>query len=237
MNDSNIALKKPDNKRKYKKIQKSPKKKDVLVENAFDFIRGFFCENSRNSYLKIAEYLSDNFFDGKIEWVQKKKFADGKAKSFHQLCIRLKEMDENLPKKSYLYNSLGLHVDNHLLKDTDVFHTYGKLPVSHQIQLLTVHDLEKKMELIREIRDNPCSVRDLKEKIKKIVPARKRSSKGPSLEKLLERLKKDLTKKLQLFEDYPVTDEEKTVISEIRDDISRTIDSIDRLNVNSQIDA
>lgn len=218
-------------------MKKIKKIDDSLIISSFSRIRDIYLNNATNSYKEIGDYLAKKFFDGDIEKIKKKKFEKDKGKSFHRLCEKLKDADTNLPKKSYLYNSLGLHVDHHDLKDTELFHTYGKLSVSHQIQLLTVRDLEKKKELIQEIGDNPCSVRDLKEKIKDILPKKKNSSEKSDIEKFLDRLEKQLEKKLQQLDDLSSTNDDNTAISAIQDEMSRTIDLIAECRENSKTDS
>jgi succinate dehydrogenase/fumarate reductase-like Fe-S protein len=96
-----------------------------------------------------------------------------------------------LPKKTWLYNSLGLLVDKDDLVNTDTFQTYGNLSMSHRIQLLPIDDLEQKKELIVEIEEKNYSVRDLHKRVKEIRPTinRKERRKVINPSKQLEKLK------------------------------------------------
>lgn len=194
-----------------------------LSDKAFVEIQKIYLDHTQQAYLQIANYLLETFFDNNIELIRKKTPANGKDKSFKMLCDRLRKEDSRLPKKSWLYNALGLLADEDNLKeDSTIFHAYGKLSVSHKVQLLPIHDFKKKKELIIETDKVGHSVRTLQKLVHDLRSTGKKKAVNPlkQLEKLKSRLEED-RKAIQLLidsqsENSDYKDTEKQLVDLIR---------------------
>ncbi|MFV0269906.1 MAG: hypothetical protein ACK5HT_22540 [Draconibacterium sp.] len=160
-------------------IEKEIEIDSALVNEAFTTLQGIFITHHQNALLEAANYLAKTFFNNDVELIRKKKPAPDKEGSFLQLITQLAQSDTSVPSKSWMYNAIGIFVDSKDLEKNykKIFHTYGKLPISHKVKLLTVRDLGQKVELIESIEKDKLTVRDLQEKIKETRKSRRGSGK------------------------------------------------------------
>ena len=148
----------------YPPIKKNKDNDLQLADEAFLKIQGIFSDHYQSALLEVANYLAETFFNNDIELVKQRKPAPNREESFHQLCYKLKDSSQGAPSKSWLYNALGIFVDEAEYKN---FHTYGNLSISHKVKLLTVKDEKDKKALIQEAVDKEYSVRELQRIISK----------------------------------------------------------------------
>jgi len=207
-----------------KELTNEPSPQDIALANAaFVEIQGIFLSHYQNALLEAANYIAKTFFNDDVELVRKKTPAIEKKISFNQLCERLKNADSSAPSKSWLYNALGLFVDE---KDLSDFHTYGKLPVSHRVKLLTVHDIDQKKKLAKEIENKNLTVRQLQEKINK---AKGKGKSQRTYQTELKAIKKELQKRLAVMKDFPEEQREEEHFNEIEEAIAGMIAMVDEL--------
>lgn len=228
-NQSSFSSKKRSGLINSKISQKSnplPVKDDDLVEVAFNRIKNIYFSHAQQAYQEVAVYLVETFFNNDIELIRKKTPEEDKASSFDKLIQRLKDEDARLPKRSWLYNAIGLYLDQHDLKDPEIIHTYGQLSVSHKVQLLTIRDLSQKKELIGEIKEKGYSVRSLQKRIAEVKPKRK-TKKSDDFLKQLERIIGDLSKaKSKMIDIFsPLGREDYTEIQNKLDELIKEISS------------
>lgn len=205
-----------------------PYEDDNLVEVAFTRIKEIYFSHAQQAYQEVASYLVETFFNNDIELIKKKLPAEDKAKSFNLLIKRLKDEDARLPKRSWLYNAIGLYLDQHELQEPEIVHAYGQLSVSHKVQLLTIRDLDQKKELIGEINEKGYSVRGLQKRIAEVKLKRKTNESDVFL-KQLEKIIGDLSKaKLRMLDIFaPLSDREDYMeIQKKLDELIKEISSL-----------
>ena len=141
-----------------------------LAESAFKKLLEIISENFEKAMYDAGDYLIKTFYDGNIELARKKESPE--KGSLNQLIKRLQSNSEGSPSKSWIYNSIGLIVQESDIKQLGekIFHTYGKLFLSHKTHLLDVKNIDKKLILIKEIADKNLSVRALEERKKELIP-------------------------------------------------------------------
>jgi len=146
---------------------------NALVDQAYQEIFKIFSTADKavdKAILETGEYILKEFYDNDFDKARKKNSS--KKESLNQLIKKLQESSFGAPSKSWIYNAIGLVVQNNDLKNSDtdeIFHTYGKIPVSHKIRLLSVKDLNEKIRLINEIDEKNLSVRDLDQRKKELL--------------------------------------------------------------------
>lgn len=137
----------------------------ISADKAFVDIRRIFLKHYQSALHEVGRYLLDNFFDGDIDRIRR-PFRPVHEESYNQLVEMIQADSGSSPSKSWLYNALGLLVDEH---DYRNFQTYGNLLPSVKVELLPIKDQDQKHALIIEASENDYSVRD--------VQARKRELK------------------------------------------------------------
>jgi len=148
-------------------IEKQPD--DDLVAAAYSELKNIFVkryEEARNrAMLDAGNYIIATFYDRNYQLAKNKKQA-AKKKSLHRLIKKLQAQPGDTPAKTWIYDAVGLAVDEHELES---FQTYGKISVSHKLKLLKVKDLETKKQLISETVARPLSVRQLAQRVKEKI--------------------------------------------------------------------
>ena len=237
------------------RIVPGAKEEDVqLAEEAFLEVKKIFIEYAQNAYLEAANYIVDTFFDLNTEYfeVSKQRLkvkgedkgpilkvetvirgpAPDKEISYYQFINRLQQADSEAPSKSWMYNALGLYFDNRDIKEEtpEVFHTYGNLPVSHQIKLLTVKNAKKKAELIKEIDKEKLTVKQLQVRVYE-VRGIERKQPALGLVNVMTSTKILLENKLKQIEALIETDEHKKNkdLGKIKKNIEKLAGEIDVL--------
>lgn len=139
-----------------------------LVEAAYSELKNIFVKHYEKARYKAmrdaGRYIVRTFYDDDYRLAKDKKKAV-KKKTLNQLIKKLQGNSNDAPSKTWVYDAVGLAVDEHELKS---FRTYGKISVSHKLKLLPVKDVEIKKQLVTETIDKNLSVRELSAKIKKI---------------------------------------------------------------------
>ena len=137
---------------------------DEKVEKAYEHIKGIFIKKFQETMLEIGQYLIKHFYDGDYDKAKSKPFTHNK--SLKRLYERLEtETSGNLPKKSWLYNSINLAIaENDFGKDS----IYGKLSQSHKVLLAGQKKLDqkKKINLMERAVDGKWTVVRLQHEIK-----------------------------------------------------------------------
>lgn len=159
----------------------------ALVAEACNKITKIFSTRLEDAVKETGEYLIETFFDNDFEKAKKKDNIENSSKGAtlnqvldHFRKESLNKNDSEGPSKSWLYQAIDFVVQEKELEenlDKKTFQTYGKLLLSHKIQLLRVPDKYSgsKKGLILETNKNNLSVRELKEKINKEIGSRKRN--------------------------------------------------------------
>lgn len=137
-----------------------------LVDKAYEDLSQIFSNHLENAMQEAGKYLIKEFYDDNIELAREKKSP--KDESLNQLIKRLQNRSAASPSKSWIYQSIGLVIQEHdMEEEKDIFQTFGKIYLSHKLSLLPITDMDKKKELISAIVDEGLSVRDLEERKKK----------------------------------------------------------------------
>jgi len=131
-----------------------------LVEEAGLKLTEIISRHYENAMLEAGNYLVQCFFGNDIERARNKKAT--KEKSLYQLILHLQSQKHNAPSKSWVYNAVNLAVDYSDFKNNP---WYGKLLLSHKIQLLPVVNLSIKKQLMKETIENKLTISQLKERI------------------------------------------------------------------------
>lgn len=141
---------------------------DALVEKAYEDLREIFVKHyetaRNNAMLDAGKYIIAAFYDGDFQRAKDKKQVV-KKKSLNQLIKRLQTQANDAPTKTWIYDAVGLAVDEH---EFESFQTYGKISVSHKLKLLTVEEIKDKKLLTQEIVEKNLSVRDLSARIRSL---------------------------------------------------------------------
>jgi hypothetical protein len=167
---------------------------DPKVEEAYQHLKNIFVKHIGYAMLESGRYLIQQFYGGDSKKAGKYSFK--KNESLNKLFERLQtESSGNVPKKSWLYNSINLAIAEDKYKDVSI---YGKLGNSHKLILIGQKKLPKKtkIELMKKTIDKGWSVLDLQKEINK-----KKNTDGIELSQELpiERLMKlDVNKLLSL---------------------------------------
>ena len=136
---------------------------DPIVEEAFQHLKGVFVKHFQNAMLESGQYLINKFYNGDYKLAEEKKFS--KNKSLHQLFLKIQnDTSGNTPKKTWLYDSINLAVDDNKYKELSV---YGKLGHSHKVKLTSTGKIpeETKRSLIKETAEKGYSVTELQRRI------------------------------------------------------------------------
>lgn len=158
---------------------------DKLVEQAYQKLFEIFSkvEGVLGTAIEdCGKYLLKTFYDDEIELARKKKSP--KDESLNQLIKRFPSGSSTSPSKSWIYNSIGLIIQEKDIEKfgSEIFHTYGKLLLSHKTHLLSVKDMTDKVDLITKIVDNNLPVSALDQLKKELIT---RTPKSKSLLSLL----------------------------------------------------
>lgn len=207
---------------------------ETLVDEAYTTIRDIYTKHATEAHLEIASYLKKTFFNDDIELLEARKPATDREESFNMLSKRLVGADSSLPRKTYLYDSIGLLLDEYALnteEDKEVFRTYGNLSVSHKIKLLQLKDLKEKQEMIIEIKENEYSVRDLHEKIKALKPkkAKRLKGRGKNLLTALKKVNSYMKKSKDTIDELIASSPDNLAYKKLNQQLSTIIESIDEI--------
>jgi len=145
----------------------------VLVDRAHHELVGIFTGHFESAMKEAGRYLIDQFYGGDIQRARDNKPVKGQ--SLYQLITRLNQQ-ENGPRKSWIYNSVAMAVQD---SDFSGFHTYGKIGLSHKVLLLRVHDRAQKEKLIEETAREALPVIRLREKIAELKNSSQPNSPAP----------------------------------------------------------
>ena len=143
-----------------------------LVDEAYEKLVGIFSENFEKAIMSAGKYLIETFYSNDIELARKKKSP--KELTLNKLIEKCKTRTTNSPSKSWIYNAIGLVVQDHdIEKSTSekCFQTYGKLLLSHKILLMPVPEIKQKEKLILEVGTKNLTIEEFKAlKMKKGTP-------------------------------------------------------------------
>lgn len=145
------------------KAKPSAKEKEadsVLVEKHVNRLKNTY-KSHHNDMLKNGKLLITDFYGDDPEKAREGKIIRGK--SLAQVIKKLKNWDGDAPKRTWIYNSINLAVDEH---DFEGVPSYGQLCLSHKVCLISVKDMEIKKKLIKETVEYKLSVAKLRKRIK-----------------------------------------------------------------------
>jgi len=140
------------------------------MEVVFFQLVKIFSANHERAMLDAGHYLIDTFYGGSIDQAR----SDRKRLSMQPLSNYITQLDggdRDSPKKTWIYNSVNLAVQEHDFGD--LFRTYGNLFLSHKVYLLSVHDSEIKRALIEKAAERNYTVAQLRDEIADINRAKK----------------------------------------------------------------
>jgi DNA repair photolyase len=138
---------------------------DPKVEEAYKYVKSIFVKYISKAMLEVGQYLIGQFYDGKSKNVEKNPIKQNK--SLNQLFDKLQtETSGNVPKKSWLYNSINLAIAEDKYNGVSI---YGKLGQSHKLVLIGQKKIpqDKKIKLMEKTVDKKWTVLQLQEEINK----------------------------------------------------------------------
>lgn len=175
--------------RRTTKVTKQKPKVEVIevdeakIDEAVEWINNKIRSNVHGTYLDIGNYIFENFFGGDLEQV--KSFNPHKESSFRKLV----EREELIIKKTNLYNAVQVAIQEKLLSPT--VQLTEQLSFTHQVALLPLKTVEKKVELASKAIKEKLTVEALKEKVKEVKEEEPRSLAGrpplPGFQKSVKR--------------------------------------------------
>jgi hypothetical protein len=153
------------------------------LDKVYNNLMAIVSKGFENTMLEAGRYLIDTFYGGdpKVAHADKKKQS---LNSLNHYIQELREKNPGAPGKSWIYNAVNLVIDHETIKkhSKKLFHTYGKIPLSHKVILFPVKDMAPKKRLIeyackhqptvvefRIIRDTILLVKKRKTKLKEPV--------------------------------------------------------------------
>ena len=189
-----------------------------------------------NTMLEAGRYLIDTFYGGdpKVAHADKKKQS---LSSLNQYILELREKNPGAPGKSWIYNAVNLLIEHESIKahSRELFHTYGKLLLSHKVLLFPVEDMSSKERLIEYAAENRPTVREFREIIADSKPDKSRKiESNPSLLKIISSPEKLFTAEMSEF----LTPEALKQLPSSKLEKLRTgaNESIVRINTNIQLE-
>lgn len=140
---------------------------DAKVEKAYNHLKDIFVKHFQNAMLESGQYLIQQFYNGKYELAQEKKFT--KNKSLAKLIQKIQEDSQekgNAPSRTWVYDAVNLAIDNHLYEQKKLPSVYGQLGHSHKVNLTNAPDNVVKATLAKEAVENKYTVAKLRERIR-----------------------------------------------------------------------
>ena len=146
-----------------------------LVDRAYEKLSEIFYSNVGNAIYEAGKFIVKEFYSDEIELV--KSHSPVKELSLNQLIKKIQGSSHKQPSRSWIFNAVKLYAETKELGIT--VQTYGQLPVSHKILLFSVHNRDKKIQLIRETAENKYTVVALKNRIAELMVAEKPKIEAP----------------------------------------------------------
>jgi len=163
-----------------------------LVDKACNTITEIFSKHFEDAVLKTGKYLIKEFFDNELEnaRVKEKEIIENSSKgdSLNQVFDYFKrdtskgksDKTPRTPSKSWLYQSIQFVIQETDLEESlskESFQTYGKLLLSHKIELLrlTDDDFLTKEKLILKVDKDSLTVRELREEVNRKIKSTTRN--------------------------------------------------------------
>lgn len=172
---------------------------DEKVEKAYEKLALIFSKNYEQALMEAGQYIVRTFYGGEHDTENKpydenfeyapeaiENARNNKSPlndSLHRLYVKISdESARNTPSQAWVYNAVRLVIQWHDVKKElkDGFYTYRNLLLSHKISLLTVKNIQEKLELIHEVSKNDFTALSFK---KRIADS---SAKAPSISTLLK---------------------------------------------------
>lgn len=86
-----------------------------LVDKAYEDLSQIFSNHLENAMQEAGKYLIKEFYDDNIELAREKKSP--KDESLNQLIKRLQNRSAASPSKSWIYQSIGLVIQEHDMEE------------------------------------------------------------------------------------------------------------------------
>ncbi len=136
------------------------------LDKVYTKLMAIVSEGFENTMLDAGRYLINTFYGGdpRVAHEDKKKQS---LNSLNKHIIKLREKNPDAPKKSWIYNAVNLKIERETIKahSDELFHTYGKLLLSHKVLLLPVEDMSTKQRFIEYAGENQPTIVEFREKI------------------------------------------------------------------------
>jgi len=146
-----------------------------LIGETIEAIKEKLGEKLEDTYITVGKLIINKLYKddcNATDFSEKSKTAKGEI--FRQLASEIENQAKTgavLPKKTWLYNSVRLAMDNTLLEESE---NYKKLTISHKIELLSLESKEDKIKAIDKIASEKLSVRDTRKLVYIKAPSTKR---------------------------------------------------------------
>jgi len=134
-----------------------------LVDKAYEDLSQIFSNHLENAMQDAGKYVIKEFYGDDLELARKKE--SHRKESLYKLIKRLQNRSADSPSKSWIYQSIGIVIQEHDMEkeEKDSFQTFGKLSLSHKLSLLPIVNMGTKKELITAVIKRNLSVRQLEE--------------------------------------------------------------------------
>ena len=147
----------------------------ILINETIDSIKAIYEQTKTNMQIEIGTLIIEKIYDNNIELIDFSEEPSGervhKQQIFKQVINETNkqlEITAELPKKTWLYNSVRLVIDQRELED---YPGYRDLSISHKITLLSLETKEAKTQAIEEIAGKKLSVRETRKLVDEKKPA------------------------------------------------------------------
>lgn len=137
-----------------------------VIGEVIESIKDIYKESVENLMLKVGNLILDKIFQNETDSKHlARNSKTPKALLFKQLTDEIEkkyDKGESFPKKTWLYNSVRLVIDQNLLADCK---EYQQLSDTHKITLMSIKTVEDKIEVAKIISNEKLSVSAARERI------------------------------------------------------------------------
>jgi len=169
-----------------KDIQEEKQKLAVIAvpepdfDKVYSHLMAIVSKGFENTMLRVGRYLIKTFYGGNIKIAQEDKKKQS-LNSLNQYILKIREQHPDSPRKSWIYNSVNLVIDHETIKNhsNKLFHTYGKLSLSHKVLLFPIKNLQEKKRLIEYVYAHKLTVEQFRNKLTEASKKQKTKLKEP----------------------------------------------------------
>lgn len=139
----------------------------ALIDNTIESIKLIFNKGLTDTYIQIGMLIIEKIYGNNFKDIDFSKGPSKKNQQKHLIFKRLGEEIEKrsgkgevLPRKTWLYNSVRLVIDQQQLKECK---EYEGISFSHKIALLPIEEKIEKEKIVKQITQSNLSVRNTRE--------------------------------------------------------------------------